>query len=111
MCLTGGQFPATFGSISDTSLKVSCESPVILASTDVQRSQSQVGHYENNILKNPTTLKREERALIRNTGSYSKHLIHPVHGVFLPTEEQRLSLSNTVPAGLKLMQYFLVTLL
>lgn len=111
MCLTAGQSPATFGSVSDTSLKLSCESPVILARTDVQRSQSQVGHYEKIILKNPTTLKREETALVRNTGSYCKHFIHPVHGVFLPTEEQRLSLSNTVPAGPKLMQYFLVTLL
>lgn len=61
--------------------------------------------------KKKTTQKREETALIRNTGSYCKHLIHAVHGVFLPTEEQRLSLSNTVPAGPKLMQYFLVTLL
>lgn len=111
MCLTAGQFPAMFGSISDSTLKVCCESPVILASTDVQRSQSQVGQYEKMIKKKTTTLKREETALIRNTGSYCKHLIHPVHGVFLPTEEQRLSPSNTVPAGPKLMQYFLVTLL
>lgn len=59
--------------------------------------------------KKVNTLKREETALIRNTGSYCKHFIHPVHGVFLPTEEQRLSLSNTVPAGPRLMQYFLVT--
>lgn len=51
MCLTAGQFPATFGSISDTTLKVCCESLVILASTDVQRSQSQVGHYEKIIFK------------------------------------------------------------
>lgn len=111
MCLTAGQFRARFGSISDTRLKVCCESPVILASTDVQRSQSQVGQYEKIIGKKKTTQKREETALIRNTGSYCKHLIHAVHGVFLPTEEQRLSLSNTVPAGPKLMRYFLVTLL
>lgn len=111
MCLTAGHFPATFGSISDTSLKVSCETPVILANTHVQRTQCQVGHYEKIIKKNPTTLKREETALMRDTGSYCKHLIYPVHGVFLPTEEQRLSLSNTVPAGPKLMQYFLATLL
>lgn len=51
MCLTAGQFPATFGSISESSLKVCCESPVILASTDVQAYQFQVGHYEKIIIK------------------------------------------------------------
>lgn len=48
MCLTAGQFLVMFGSISDTSLQVCCESPVILASTDVQKSPSQVEQHKKN---------------------------------------------------------------
>lgn len=40
------------------------------------------------------------------------HLTHAVHGIFLPTEQKNKDfLSNTFPAGPKLMQYFLVRLL
>lgn len=40
------------------------------------------------------------------------HLTHAAHGIFLPTEQKNKDfLSNTFPAGSKLMQYFLVRLL
>lgn len=58
-------------------------------------------------------MKREETDLIRKYRQllYASYSCSAWCFLTNRTEEQRLSLSNTFPAGPKLMQYFLVTLL